>query len=233
MSNHERVEQLKRRLREGVLIADGALGTILSRGGRDPGQSLDLLNVENPDVVRAAHRGYVEAGSELILANTFQGNRPSLERHNLADRTAELNTAGVNLAREIAGDDVFVGGDMGPTARILEPYGDYPTERARAAFAPARGPESRRCGGRRNCIISRKPRCDSACRFRSVRYAVSAHTELAVFAASSSPAKLRLSWAAASVTVQVRINPCRLSMLRCDLYPNTGTATSILLRAVP
>jgi methionine synthase I (cobalamin-dependent) len=135
MSNHERVEQLKRRLSEGVLVADGALGTILSADGHDPGKSLDLLNVESPDLVRAAHRGYVEAGSELILTNTFQGSRPSLERHNLADRTAELNTAGAVLAREVAGAEIFVGGDIGPTGKILEPYGDYPTESARAAFS--------------------------------------------------------------------------------------------------
>ena len=135
MSNHERVEQLKRRLSEGILVADGAMGTILSLGGHEPGKSLDLLNVENPDLVRAAHRGYVEAGSELILTNTFQGSRPSLERHNLANRAAELNAAGAALAREVAGADVFVGGDIGPTGKILEPYGDYPTESARAAFA--------------------------------------------------------------------------------------------------
>jgi len=135
MSNHGRVEQLKRRLSEGVLVADGAMGTILSAGGHEPGKSLDLLNVEDPDLVRAVHRGYVQAGSELILTNTFQGSRPSLERHNLANRAAELNAAGAALAREVAGADVFVGGDIGPTGKILEPYGDYPTESARAAFA--------------------------------------------------------------------------------------------------
>ena len=135
MSNHERVEQLRRRLSEGVLVADGAMGTFLSLGGHEPGKSLDLLNVENPDLVRAVHRGYVEAGSELILTNTFQGSRPSLERHNLADRTAELNAAGAAVAREVAGAEVFVGGDIGPTGKVLEPYGDYPTESARAAFA--------------------------------------------------------------------------------------------------
>jgi len=135
MSNHGRVEQLKRRLSEGVLVADGAMGTILSAGGHEPGKSLDLLNVENPDLVRAVQRGYVQAGAELILTNTFQGSRPSLERHNLANRAAELNAAGAALAREVAGADVFVGGDIGPTGKILEPYGDYPTESARAAFA--------------------------------------------------------------------------------------------------
>lgn len=135
MSKHDRREQLKDRLSEGVLIADGGMGTLISRGGHQPGTSLDLLNVDNPDVVLAAHRSYVDAGAELILANTFQANRPSLERHSLADRLRELNAAGVALAREVAGEDVFVGGDMGPTGRILEPYGDYPAISAHAAYA--------------------------------------------------------------------------------------------------
>jgi hypothetical protein len=75
--------------------------------------------------------------------------------------------------------------------------------RARAAFALARGPERDRCGGRRNCRRSPNPRRCSADRLRLVRYAVSAHTGLAVFVASSRSVKLRLSCAAASVTVQL------------------------------
>jgi len=135
VSNHERVAQLERRLSEGFLIGDGAMGTMLSAAGQAPGTSLELLNADDPDLVRAAHRGYVQAGSELLLTNTFQGSRPSLERHKLEERVAELNAAGASLAREAAGADVFVGGDIGPTGKLIEPYGDYPAESARAAFA--------------------------------------------------------------------------------------------------
>lgn len=108
-------------------------------------------------MVRAAHRAYVEAGAEIIETNTFQGSRPVferhgahgpemietntlqgsrpvLERHGVGDRIHELNLAGARLAREAAGEDVFVAGCIGPTGKILEPYGDYPLEAARAAF---------------------------------------------------------------------------------------------------
>ncbi len=134
MSEEGRIEQLKRKLNEGFVIGDGAMGTLLTSRGHEPGRSLELLNVEAPDLVRGVHREYVQAGSELILTNTFQGSRPALERHSLGNRVAELNAAGAALARESAGADVFAGGDIGPTGRILEPYGDYRPESARAAL---------------------------------------------------------------------------------------------------
>jgi len=135
MADQARIQQLLTSLRAGFLICDGAMGTTLSAGGHEPGRSLELLNVEQPDPVRSAHRAYVEAGAEIIETNTFQGSRPSLERHGLADRVRELNVAGARLAREVAGDSVFVAGSMGPTGNILEPYGDYSEDAARAAFA--------------------------------------------------------------------------------------------------
>ncbi len=135
MADQARIQRLLHRLREGFLVGDGAMGTTLSAGGHEAGRSLELLSVEQPDLVRAAHRAYVEAGSEIIETNTFQASRPTLEHHGLGDRTRELNIAGAHLAREAAGDDVFVAGSIGPTGKVLEPYGDYPQEAARAAFA--------------------------------------------------------------------------------------------------
>jgi len=129
-----RAAQLKSKLGTTLLISDGAMGTILSAGGH-AGRALELLNIEQPDLVRAAHHAYVEAGSDLTLTNTFQGNSVTLARHGLADRLVELNAAAVTLAREAAGDAVFVGGDMGPTGQILEPYGEFPIDTAREAFA--------------------------------------------------------------------------------------------------
>jgi 5-methyltetrahydrofolate--homocysteine methyltransferase len=135
MADQTRIKQLTERVREGFLICDGAMGTTLSAAGHEPGRSLELLNVEQPDLVRAAHRAYVDAGAEIIETNTFQGSRPVLERHGLGDRTRELNAAGALLARQAAGDSVFVAGSIGPTGKILEPYGDYPEEAVRAALA--------------------------------------------------------------------------------------------------
>ncbi len=135
MSRQDRIDHFRHRLRESLLIKDGAMGTLLSAEGRDAGRSLELLNVEEPERVQAAHRAYVEAGADLIETNTFQGSRPALERHGLAGRTAELNRAGATLAREAVGDSVLVAGSIGPTGRILEPYGEYPESAARDAFA--------------------------------------------------------------------------------------------------
>jgi 5-methyltetrahydrofolate--homocysteine methyltransferase len=135
MADQKRIQRLLNRLREGFLICDGAMGTTLSASGHAPGRALELLNVEQPDLVRAAHRAYIEAGADIITTNTFQGTRPVLEQHGLGDRTRELNSAGAQLARQVAGDNVFVAGSIGPTGKILEPYGDYPEEAARAAFA--------------------------------------------------------------------------------------------------
>ena len=134
MTQTERAQELRQRLREGLLISDGAMGTTLSAEGHTPGRSLELLNIEQPDLVRAAHRGFLGAGSNVLQTNTFQGSRPALERHGLAERTAELNAAAAALAREVAGDHAFVAGDIGPTGRILEPYGDFGESAARAAF---------------------------------------------------------------------------------------------------
>jgi 5-methyltetrahydrofolate--homocysteine methyltransferase len=111
------------------------MGTILSSAGHTSGGALELLNVEQPDVVRSAHRAYIDAGADLILTNTFQASRPALARHGLADRAGELIAAAASLARAEAGDRVFVGGDIGPAGKILEPYGDYPKPEASAAFS--------------------------------------------------------------------------------------------------
>jgi 5-methyltetrahydrofolate--homocysteine methyltransferase len=135
MSRQEKIDHFRHRLRDSFLIKDGAMGTLLSAEGREAGRSLELLNVEEPERVQAAHRAYVEAGADLIETNTFQGSRPALDGHGLADRTAELNQAGARLAREAAGEATLVAGSIGPTGRILEPYGEYPESDARDAFA--------------------------------------------------------------------------------------------------
>ena len=83
---------------ERVLLADGAMGTQLQRAGLEPGGSGEAWNVTNPDAVLAAQRGYVEAGSDCLLTNTFGACRIMLERHALADRVEEINARGVALA---------------------------------------------------------------------------------------------------------------------------------------
>jgi 5-methyltetrahydrofolate--homocysteine methyltransferase len=134
------MSKLKDRLSlPGILVTDGATGTMLQNAGLPVGAPSELWVLENPDGVRALHRGYVEAGSDVILTDTFGGTRIKLESNHLGDKVVEINLNAARLAREIAGDKVFVFGDIGPTGKILEPLGALPYAEAVDAFAEQAG----------------------------------------------------------------------------------------------
>ena len=119
------------------LLLDGATGTNLFAAGLMSGEAPELWNVEQPDKIRALHRGFVEAGSDVILTNSFGGSRYRLKLHNAQDRVRELNKAAAEIARECAdatGRPVIVAGSVGPTGEILEPVGSLPHADAVAAF---------------------------------------------------------------------------------------------------
>lgn len=129
------MSRLKERLAlPGILIADGATGTMLQAAGLQPGAAPERWNLENPDAIRALHRGYVEAGADLILTNTFGGTRVRLRREGLHAQAAEVNQAAAVLAREVAGKDAIVLGDIGPTGEMLAPLGTLDREEAVVAF---------------------------------------------------------------------------------------------------
>jgi len=109
-------------LKQGVVVGDGAMGTMLIEAGLFLGASPELWNVERPGEVESIHRQYVEAGAHFITANTFGASPLALVRHGLADRCDELNEAAVKLARKAGASRVL--GDIGPCGRFLEPYGD-------------------------------------------------------------------------------------------------------------
>lgn len=106
-----------------LLVADGAAGTLLMASGLPSGTPPDLWNVENPEAVISLHRAYVEAGSQIILTNTFGANRLKLQKSGLENRVAELNRAGVELARQASAGRAYVAGDLGPTGELMEPLG--------------------------------------------------------------------------------------------------------------
>jgi 5-methyltetrahydrofolate--homocysteine methyltransferase len=118
-----------------LLLADGATGTMLQSQGLSAGRAPELWNVEQPDAVRTLYRSYLDAGSGVILTNTFGGSRLKLERVGaLGERCVELNQAAARLAKECAGDGAYVAGDIGPTGELLEPYGLLSYEEALEVF---------------------------------------------------------------------------------------------------
>jgi 5-methyltetrahydrofolate--homocysteine methyltransferase len=120
-----------------VVIADGAMGTSLFALGLGKGESGADWNVERPDAVRSVHQGFVDAGSDIILTNTFSANRIRLALHRLEHRAREFNLAGARIAREVAdraGRPIVVAGDIGPIGDVLEPLGSRSVEEAEDAF---------------------------------------------------------------------------------------------------
>ncbi len=99
----------------GPLLLDGAMGSLLYERGVLHTRSYDELNLSQPQLIRAIHEDYVNAGAELIETNTFGSNRMALARHGLAEQTVAINKAAVELARSAAGDRAYVAGAVGPT----------------------------------------------------------------------------------------------------------------------
>ncbi len=120
------------------ILADGAMGTMLFAAGLEHGGSPELWNVEQPEKVAEVHRAYLEAGSRLLLTNTFGGTRHRLSLHGMQDRVVELNQAAVKNLRQVVADsgvEALVAGDIGPSGGVLLPYGTMTYEEARDGFA--------------------------------------------------------------------------------------------------
>jgi 5-methyltetrahydrofolate--homocysteine methyltransferase len=131
MTMHPTIERL---ISAGPVVTDGAWGTQLYQRGLQPGVCPDRWNIEHPDRVEQVARAYVEAGSQVILTNTFGANRFLLGRHDLADRVAELNRAGVEISRRAACDQAKVFASLGPSGVMLM-LGDVTADELQAAFA--------------------------------------------------------------------------------------------------
>jgi 5-methyltetrahydrofolate--homocysteine methyltransferase len=119
------------------LLLDGATGTNLFAAGLMSGDAPELWNVDQPDKIRALHRGFIEAGSDVILTNSFGGSRYRLKLHDAQERVRELNMAAARIARECADTadrPVIVAGSVGPTGEILQPIGVLSHADAVAAF---------------------------------------------------------------------------------------------------
>lgn len=146
----KRTEAFLARLQAGkVLVADGGSGTMLQRMGLPAGTAPEVWLFEQPDQIRALHRDYVRAGSDLILTCSFGGTHYRLAKHGLADRVLEVNRRAAELAREVAGANlpgssrtkgpttpvIFVAGNLGPTGQLLAPLGKATPQEVAAAYA--------------------------------------------------------------------------------------------------
>lgn len=121
------------RLGRQVLVLDGAMGTMLQRAGIAAGECPELLNVTAPDVVEQIIGLYHMAGSDCAITNTFGGSAPKLAEYRLEDRVAELNVAGVHIARATGTTHILA--DMGPTGLVMEPLGPATFDEVFDAFA--------------------------------------------------------------------------------------------------
>ncbi|MCX7848468.1 MAG: bifunctional homocysteine S-methyltransferase/methylenetetrahydrofolate reductase [bacterium] len=123
------------RLREGIMLGDGAMGTMIYSRGVFINRCYDELNLSQPEIIREIHREYIAAGAEIIETNTFGANPLLLRLHGLEEKTREINVRGAEIAREAAlGREVYIAGSMGPTGRILESGVVESAERLEEAF---------------------------------------------------------------------------------------------------
>jgi len=117
-----------------VIVADGAMGTMLYSRGIFINRCFDELNLSAPDMVRQIHQEYAKAGAEILETNTFGASRQRLAAFGFADKLKAINQAGVRLAREAAKDTAFVAGAVGPLSVRIEPLGPTSFAEAREAF---------------------------------------------------------------------------------------------------
>ena len=113
------------------LLADGATGTNLFDMGLETGDSPEPWNIDRPERIERLHQGFIDAGSDIILTNSFGGNTHRLKLHGCQDRVAELNEAAARIARRVAdsaGRPILVAGSMGPTGELFEPLGGLTME---------------------------------------------------------------------------------------------------------
>ena len=126
------------RLSTEIILADGAMGTMLHAHGTGFDKCFDELNLTHPSAVAEIHRAYIEAGAQLIITNTFGANRFKLAKHGLEDHVVQINQASVDLAKRVVSAsfrEVLVAGDVGPLGVRIAPFGRVQPEQARAAFA--------------------------------------------------------------------------------------------------
>ncbi len=130
-SAHEIIQRLENE----ILILDGATGTYLQQHGLESGGSPELMNADTPDTIRGMARDYFDAGSNIVLTNSFGGTKFRLKHYNAQDRVTELNQLAAEHAKSQAGPSQYVAGSIGPTGEFIEPLGMVSEAEMYDAFA--------------------------------------------------------------------------------------------------
>jgi len=124
------------------VVTDGSWGTQMHKRGLKRGQSPDSWNLSHPQQVEEVARQYVDAGSRIILTNTFGASRLSLSNYKLGDKVLDINSAGVRISKQAAGDQVLVFASIGPTGRMLV-TGETTEAELQAVFEEQAGAQAR------------------------------------------------------------------------------------------
>jgi len=107
-----------------VILADGAMGTILMQRGLKQGEPPEKMNLEKPEILEEVAREYLDAGAEIIQTNTFGASPLKLAFFGLSDKTEEINKRAVQIVKKAVGNRAYVSGSCGPSGKLLQPYGD-------------------------------------------------------------------------------------------------------------
>ena len=118
------MKPLIERLKDEMLVCDGAVGTQLLEKGMPVGEYPDHWGVKNRKVLSSIHKSYIDAGADMIITNTFGANSVKLKKSGLEKKAQKINAEAVKIAKQAAGDNIYVLGDIGPTGEYLEPAGN-------------------------------------------------------------------------------------------------------------
>lgn len=129
------MKKLLERLKNGeILVADGAMGTMLMERGLKPGEPPESFNLTRLDVIEETARLYLDAGADIIQTNTFGASPLKLSLYSLEDKTEEINRNAVLAVKEVVGDHAYISASCGPSGRLLKPYGDTEPEAVYNSF---------------------------------------------------------------------------------------------------
>ncbi|MGD2111583.1 MAG: homocysteine S-methyltransferase family protein [Phycisphaerae bacterium] len=133
-------EDFLKRIRRGdTVLCDGGLGTMLFQRGLDPGGCPELVNLDHPEWLAEIARAYLDAGADIATTNTFGASPLKLAQYDLVARTEEINARAVGTVKTVVFDRAYVGGSIGPSGKILKPYGDTEPEAVYESYVQQAG----------------------------------------------------------------------------------------------